>query len=128
VTDFLFVYGTLQSSFRNKFARLLRQQAKLLGPATIRGRLFGLRRYPGLRPALEPNQWVTGELFRLRQPARTLPVLDAYEDIQFRRVRRRVYLSDGQEIRCWVYLYNKALPPHRLIPSGEWHSRRYSEP
>jgi len=118
---FLFVYGTLQSSFtRNRFARRLKREGILLGKAKIPGRLYGLKRYPGLRPAQKEEDWVHGEVYRLPRPEATLAVLDAYEASAYRRVRRRVTLEDSRQIRCWVYLFSTPLPRHRRVVSGSW--------
>ena len=117
---YLFVYGTLKSTFRNKFARRLAKEATLLGPARMQGRLYRIRWYPGLRPPQQSTDWVTGELYRLRMPLRTLPALDAYEDKQYRRVRREAFLPNGEILHCWVYLYSAPLSEYRRIPSGTW--------
>jgi gamma-glutamylcyclotransferase (GGCT)/AIG2-like uncharacterized protein YtfP len=37
VYELLFVYGTLRSEFGNPFARRLRAEARLVGPATVVG-------------------------------------------------------------------------------------------
>jgi gamma-glutamylcyclotransferase (GGCT)/AIG2-like uncharacterized protein YtfP len=120
VSSCLFVYGSLKSTCRNQFARRLAREATLLGPARLPGRLYRIRWYPGLRPARDSNDWVIGELYRLRTPPRTLAALDHYEDKAYRRVRREAILADGEGIRCWVYLYGMPLSEQRRIPSGEW--------
>jgi len=121
---FLFVYGTLQSTFtRNRFARRLKREGILLGKAKIPGRLYGLKRYPCLRPAQAAEDWVHGEVYRLPRPKATLAVLDAYEASDYRRVRRTVTLDDSRQIRCWVYLFSKAVPRHRRVASGRWEGR-----
>jgi gamma-glutamylcyclotransferase (GGCT)/AIG2-like uncharacterized protein YtfP len=118
---FLFVYGTLQSAFtRNRFARRLKREGTLIGKAKIRGRLYALKRYPGLRPPQNSQDWVEGEVFRLPRPAGTLAALDAYEAAEYRRVLRTVTLEDSRQVRCWVYLFSKPLPRHRRVPSGKW--------
>jgi gamma-glutamylcyclotransferase (GGCT)/AIG2-like uncharacterized protein YtfP len=117
----LFVYGTLQSGFvKNRYARYLAQNADFSGPARIRGRLYGLTRYPGLRPPQSEEDWVSGELYRLRVPVPTLQVLDAYEASDYRRVWRVATLENGRQVRCWVYLFRHPLPRHRRVGSGEW--------
>jgi gamma-glutamylcyclotransferase (GGCT)/AIG2-like uncharacterized protein YtfP len=118
---FLFVYGTLQSAFtRNRFARRLKREGVLLGQAKIPGRLYGLKRYPGLRPAQTAEDWVHGEVYRLPRPEAMLAVLDAYEASAYRRVLRRATLEDSRQIRCWVYLFSTPLPRHRRVVSGRW--------
>lgn len=119
--QFLFVYGTLHSSFRrNPYAGLLKREAVRIGAAKIPGRLYGLKRYPGLRPPQTPEDWVYGELYRLLRPARTLTVLDAYEASEYRRAVRTATLEDGRRIRCWVYLLAKPLARHRRLKQGRW--------
>ena len=44
----LFVYGSLLSRVRHPMGTRLRGEARLLGQATIQGRLYSLGRYPGL--------------------------------------------------------------------------------
>jgi gamma-glutamylcyclotransferase (GGCT)/AIG2-like uncharacterized protein YtfP len=116
----LFVYGTLKSSFRNKFARRLAHEATLLGAGRMRGRLYRVRWYPGLRPPRDSDDWVTGEVYRLRMAARTLGALDRYENRQYRRVRRLAVLASGDIVRCWVYLWGSVVSELRRIESGEW--------
>jgi gamma-glutamylcyclotransferase (GGCT)/AIG2-like uncharacterized protein YtfP len=115
----LFVYGTLKSSFRNRYARKLRREAKLLGRARMPGRLFRIRWYPGMRPPRGPKDLVTGELYRLRQPSKTLAALDKYEE-QYARELHRATLENGQEFRAWVYIFRQPRPEHCLVASGEW--------
>jgi gamma-glutamylcyclotransferase (GGCT)/AIG2-like uncharacterized protein YtfP len=98
---YLFVYGTLKSSFRNRYARRLRREALLAGRATMPGRLYRIRWYPGMRPACRPEDVVTGELYRLRQPGKTLEALDEYED-DYRRELNRATLETGQSFPAWV--------------------------
>ena len=118
---FLFVYGTLQSAFtRNRFARRLGRAGILVGRARIPGRLYGLKHYPGLRPAQTADDWVHGEVYKLRRPEGTLAALDAYEASDYRRVVRWVTLEDSRQVRCWVYLFSKPLPRHRWIASGQF--------
>jgi gamma-glutamylcyclotransferase (GGCT)/AIG2-like uncharacterized protein YtfP len=82
--DLLFVYGTLRSEFDNRYARLLRKGATLVGRATVSGSIHRVRHFPAYRP--EPAGEVQGELYRLIQPAATLKALDEYEGPEFERV------------------------------------------
>jgi gamma-glutamylcyclotransferase (GGCT)/AIG2-like uncharacterized protein YtfP len=116
---YLFVYGTLKSSFRNRYARRLRREALLAGRATMPGRLYRIRWYPGMRPACRPEDVVTGELYRLRQPGKTLEALDEYED-DYRRELNRATLETGQSFPAWVYIYRYHRREHCYIVSGEW--------
>lgn len=121
-SNLLFVYGTLQSSFAGvRMARYLRRQADLLGPARLAGRLYGLRRYPGLRPPLRPTDWVHGELYRIRRPNLVLPALDEYEASEYRRVLRPAWLDTSPTpTRAWTYLFSQPLAQHRRVKTGKW--------
>ena len=116
---YLFVYGTLTSGFSNRYARRLRREAKYMGLARMPGRLYRLRGYPGMRPPRDSTDFVTGELYRLRLPARTLAVLDEWEET-YRRELHRATLDSGEAFQAWVYVYRVPLPERRRVPSGEW--------
>jgi gamma-glutamylcyclotransferase (GGCT)/AIG2-like uncharacterized protein YtfP len=107
--DLIFVYGTLRSEFNNPYARLLRRQASLIGPAVLTGSIYRLRHYPAFRP--EPAGKVRGEVYRLNQPVETLKALDEYEGDEY----ERVVVND-----FWVYQYKKPLPESSRIPSGDF--------
>jgi gamma-glutamylcyclotransferase (GGCT)/AIG2-like uncharacterized protein YtfP len=113
------VYGTLKSSFQNRFARQLRREAKFLGRAHMPGRLYRIRWYPGMRPPRDPKDLITGELYKLRQPSRTLEVLDEWEQ-QYARELHLATLESGQIFRAWIYVYRRRLPEDRHVASGEW--------
>lgn len=118
---YLFVYGTLKSGFRNRFARRLRREARLLGRAYMPGRLYRIRWYPGMRLPRGPEDLVTGELYKLHQPSKTLEVLDAYEGPHhYRRELHRATLETGQAYRAWVYMYRQPRPEHCHVVSGDW--------
>jgi gamma-glutamylcyclotransferase (GGCT)/AIG2-like uncharacterized protein YtfP len=115
----LFVYGTLKSGFRNRFALRLRREATLLGRAHMPGRLYRVRWYPGMRPARSSEDVVSGELYKLRQPSNTLKALDEYEE-QYRRELHHATLENGRAFPAWVYMYKKPRPEHCYVASGEW--------
>jgi gamma-glutamylcyclotransferase (GGCT)/AIG2-like uncharacterized protein YtfP len=111
--DLLFVYGTLRSEFSNRYALLLRQEAELVGPAETSGSIFRIAHYPGYRP--DPPGTVRGELYRLRDPAATLAVLDLYEGVDFERAA--VAVSGAA---AWVYRYRSQPPETARISSGDF--------
>jgi gamma-glutamylcyclotransferase (GGCT)/AIG2-like uncharacterized protein YtfP len=116
VIPYLFVYGTLLSACRNPVARRLAAGATLLGPARAPGRLYRLARYPALRPARGIGEWVSGEVYRLRNPWRMLTVLDDYEGALY----RRVLAATDAGVRVWVYEYRRRVGESRRIPGGNW--------
>ena len=111
-------------------ARLLRQ-ARLIGEASIRGRLYDLGSYPGLVESADAQHKSTARLFALNSPAAALKWLDAYEGIvpgthdqsDYERVERPVRLASGQEITAWVYIYRKDVRHLQAIPEGRWAAR-----
>jgi gamma-glutamylcyclotransferase (GGCT)/AIG2-like uncharacterized protein YtfP len=109
----LFVYGTLRSEFNNEYARLLRSQAKLVGPATVPGSIYRVGHYPAYKP--EPAGEVHGELYRLTDPEITLKVLDEYEGEDFERV-----VVQGAQVQSWIYQYKKEPPKYCRISSGDF--------
>jgi gamma-glutamylcyclotransferase (GGCT)/AIG2-like uncharacterized protein YtfP len=116
---YLFVYGTLKSGFENRHARMLRHEATLLGRAQMPGRLYRVSSYPGMRPPRDPKDLITGELYELYQPSKTLEVLDEWEE-DYDRKLLSARLEDGQEFPAWVYVYRQSLPEDRYMASGEW--------
>jgi gamma-glutamylcyclotransferase (GGCT)/AIG2-like uncharacterized protein YtfP len=128
MTSHLFVYGTLLSTAGHPMGARLKRQARLIGEASIGGRLYDLGRYPGLVEAAEAGERVHGEVYILDNPAKALRWLDAYEGIvpgdhdqnEYLRTERLVRLASGQEIAAWVYLYRKDASRFPAIPDGRW--------
>ncbi|HUA18802.1 MAG TPA: gamma-glutamylcyclotransferase family protein [Bryobacteraceae bacterium] len=121
--SYLFVYGTLRRGSNNESARLLQGQSRFVGNARMQGRLYGLGRYPGAVAAVNPGEWVRGEVYNMDDATRLLAALDDYEGSDFERAVATVQLDDGSKVECWVYLY-VGKTPGRLIASGDW----FSEP
>lgn len=115
----LFVYGTLRSQFQNPYARRLHKEAELIGAATVRGSIFHITSYPGyLR---EPDGLVHGELWQLREPAKTLAALDDYEGPEYARIQTEATADERTEpVLAWVYLYTGNVAPHHRIASGDF--------
>lgn len=124
----LFVYGSLMSDARHPMGDRLRREAKLVGKATLQGRLYKVSWYPGAIAGDDPGERVHGEVYALDEPARALEWLDAYEGIagappgtaEYERAERRVQLASGEEFAAWVYLYCKDASKLAHIPEGRW--------
>ena len=124
----LFVYGTLLPAAGHPMGARLRSEARLLGAATMPGRLYSLGRYPGMVEAAGADYLVHGELYALRMPAVTLKWLDAYEGIvpgkpersAYERAERPVRLVSGETLDAWVYLYRKSVKARPEVPGGSW--------
>ena len=110
--DLLFVYGTLRSEFDNRYARMLRKRASLIGRATVPGSIYRIGHYPGFRP--EPAGAVQGELYRL-QDAAIRDALDRYEGPEFERV-----IVEIERAPVWIYKYRKLPPESSRIEAGDF--------
>jgi gamma-glutamylcyclotransferase (GGCT)/AIG2-like uncharacterized protein YtfP len=117
--DHLFVYGTLRRGSNNQFARLLIDQARFVGAARVRGRLYDFGPYPGAKPS---DEYLHGEVFRLSQSSNLLAELDDYEGPEFERATLSALLNDGGTIDCWIYWY-VGPAQGRVIASGDWFQR-----
>jgi gamma-glutamylcyclotransferase (GGCT)/AIG2-like uncharacterized protein YtfP len=77
----LFVYGSLLSSIAHPSGERLRSEARLIGAASMPGRLYRVGWYPGLVAGAAGASRVHGEVYELADPARSLAWLDEYESI-----------------------------------------------
>jgi gamma-glutamylcyclotransferase (GGCT)/AIG2-like uncharacterized protein YtfP len=125
VSEFLFVYGTLQTGFSNPAAARLREESRLVGPAVARGRMYDVSRshltgrYPGFIPDEEGGP-VHGELLEVSQPARTFLWLDPYEGFEYRRDVVPVRDEAGRRIDSWCYTFVDSVDGLAMIRSGRW--------
>jgi gamma-glutamylcyclotransferase (GGCT)/AIG2-like uncharacterized protein YtfP len=124
----LFVYGSLMSSAGHPMGERLRREARLLGEASIEGRLYRISWYPGLVAGDGTHSRVHGEVYALNSPVPTLQWLDAYEGLgsgpadqhDYERVEREVVLASGSQVTACVYVYRKTTAGLRPIPDGRW--------
>ena len=127
-TDQLFVYGTLMSGFDHPMAQLLSRSADFVGEARCRGRLYLVTHYPGLVASDNAGDVVSGELFRLRQPAELLREFDMYEacgegfaePTEYIRRMFPVTTAEGAASEAWTYLYNWPVDHLPRIASGRF--------
>jgi gamma-glutamylcyclotransferase (GGCT)/AIG2-like uncharacterized protein YtfP len=118
----LFVYGTLRPFVDVPMARWLRRVARYVGPATTRGALYDLGRYPCLRNASRRREWVVGDVYRVAG-RRVLRALDRYE-ATFVRERCIVKLARGALRRAWIYRYRFSVVGLPRIASGDYRAHR----
>jgi gamma-glutamylcyclotransferase (GGCT)/AIG2-like uncharacterized protein YtfP len=126
----LFVYGTLLTgSGWRAINRLMRKQARRLGPASVQGQLYDLGDYPAAIPSSISADRVYGEAYSVSQNDRTLKILDRYEDFDPERPESSLYirrsvtallLPSQRPITCWIYWFNGPLPFRRRIRSGRY--------
>jgi len=127
-SDLLFVYGTLMRGFDHPMAQLLSRSADFLGEARCRGRLYLVKHYPGLVLSDAADDVVSGELFRLRQPAELLREFDMYEacgegfaePTEYLRQMLAVTRADGGITEAWTYVYNWPVTNLPRIASGRF--------
>jgi len=116
--DLLFIYGTLHP---DRAPDEIADAARALRPiarGTIRGKLYDLGEFPGVVLDAATGEMISGEVFAISD-AETLARLDRYEDYRprdpdnslFLRVQTTVTLDAGSIESCWVYVYNRELPP-----------------
>jgi len=125
--DLLFVYGSLRRGFE-LHGVLTGLGARHVGKASLRGRLFDLGHYPGVKPSTAGADRVQGEVYRLVNPERALQILDRAEGLRpgapadslYRREAAAVTLEDASTAQAWVYWLGRWSGPKRLIASGDY--------
>ncbi len=125
---YLFVYGMLRHQAKGEMSALLSGSADFLGEAHFQGKLYRIDYYPGVVESMSLEDQVVGDVFRLRTPDITLPVLDDYEGIgpayenpyEYERCLLPVTLTDGQTIQCWIYLYRHSVEGMEPIRDGDF--------
>lgn len=131
MNEYLFVYGTLIRDVGHEMYRHLARGAEFISDGYFHGRLYYVNRYPGAISSLILHEKVFGELYKMRNPNKSLALLDDYEECSDRypepreyvRKIQHIYLSDGRKMDAWVYLYNRPVDNLKQIVSG-----RYLEP
>jgi gamma-glutamylcyclotransferase (GGCT)/AIG2-like uncharacterized protein YtfP len=111
---------------------MLVAEAAFIGRARTQGRLYAVGSYPGMILSSSPDEWVMGEVYRLRSPEKTLATLDEYEGCgphdappyEFERVLAEVLLDDGARARCWTYSFRGQPVEERRIQSGDYFAKR----
>jgi len=123
MTNYLFVYGTLLRRSRHPMAKLLADQARHVGEARVRGRLYDLGRYPGVAEVSAGDEWVYGDVYALGEDGSLLTQLDEYEKVEspwpayFDRQLCTAIMSDGSSTAVWIYWYRgEVLDSQRIHP------------
>ncbi len=126
--DRLFVYGTLMRGFDHPMAKLLARSAEFIGEARCRGRLYLVKRYPGLVLSDDTEDIVFGEVYRMQMPDQLLATLDQYEGCGpgavpptlYTRQMLPVTLEGGTAGEAWTYVYNRPVGKLTRIMSGRF--------
>lgn len=134
-TPYLFVYGTLMSTFQNDMAHYFHQNADLIGDARMSGFLYRVSWYPGAvaisnDSSPNVNQWVYGELWKLNDIV-IFDALDRYEECsaqdapphEYQRMLQTIELIHlDRTLDAWVYLYRRPVSTLEPIPTGRFNS------
>jgi gamma-glutamylcyclotransferase (GGCT)/AIG2-like uncharacterized protein YtfP len=117
----LFVYGTLRPQLARGEAQALIAALKIVGSATVQGKLYDFGSYPGVT---NEKGLVFGDLLLLSS-AEQLRLLDAYEECNgssplFTRSITTARISAGTSIAAWIYLFCGRAEPGVLIASGDY--------
>lgn len=107
-TEYVFVYGTLQSNYDNKYAVLLRSQATIITKAYCFGSVVQIDWYTGLLLNNSTNR-VPGELYAIPPNSTILETLDIYENTaegEYTRKKIDVFVENHM-YKAWAYVYNQ---------------------
>lgn len=125
----LFVYGTLRSDAGGPMHARWMRGVRLVGRASIAGRLYDAGPHPAAIPSDDPADRVLGELYAIdADDDALLAALDEYEAIDaahpafslFRRDAVAAECEDGIRFPAWVYFYNRPPGPMPRVTSGDW--------
>ncbi|MCX8169928.1 MAG: gamma-glutamylcyclotransferase [Candidatus Methanomethyliaceae archaeon] len=121
----IFVYGTLEKT--EFFSDLISSgEIRYVGNGKIRAKLYDLVEYPG---AVEHKRsYVYGRVYEIHNMDKVLPLLDEYEefypdkpeDSLFIRKVMRVIMENGENLRAFVYIYNRSVDRMKVISTGIW--------
>ncbi|MFB3915331.1 MAG: gamma-glutamylcyclotransferase [Terriglobales bacterium] len=125
---FLFCYGTLLPEHAPPSVSNLIRKLRPIGPATVRGRLYNLGRYPGAILDAGSSGHISGQVFALPADTDVLARLDEYEgfdpadpgDSLFVRQECRAAMLNGNIVKCWIYVYNRKIGSVRPVPGGRY--------
>jgi len=114
---FVFIYGTLRRGCPGSMS-IRFPNSKFVAEAKVKGGLYDLGPYPGLRLD-ESNSLVVGEVYEVDDAL--LNELDEFE-ASSNYLRKQVEISfAGQKTNCWTYEPDAEFYRfEKLIASGDW--------
>ena len=126
VTDLVFFYGTLMSSFKRPGRSRVDRKLTPEGRGSIPAALFDVGIDPAAIPASDSR--VRGEIYRMLDSATVLDALDEIEGFRagrpdeslYTRVETPVTFDDGRGANAWAYFYNAPLGRAQRIDSGDY--------
>jgi gamma-glutamylcyclotransferase (GGCT)/AIG2-like uncharacterized protein YtfP len=132
MAEYLFVYGTLRPELVPPDFGGGVQRMRRIGATYAHGHLYDLGEYPGAILDANCDRRIIGEVLELPDGESNLAALDHYEGFDrndrgaslFVRTVCHVILENGEEIECWVYVYNGEIASVKLIESGDYLGNR----
>lgn len=121
-TDYVAVYGSLRKGLAlEDTPPELSDMLIDRGPCLIRGSLYDLGDYPGLKPG---DGTVKGELYEICDP-KALKLLDEYERYDALKPESSLYLRRCVRLiepACdsWTYVFNGPIDGRTQVESGDW--------
>ena len=121
-TNWIALYGSLMQGLGAMDELELDTRLEFKGPAVIRGDLFDLGSFPGLRHG---EGRVRAELYAILE-ADALIQLDQFEGViagcpaESLYLRERIQLIEPSGTEAWVYLYNRSPSEDKRIVGGDW--------
>lgn len=125
--DLFFFYGLLKQGAVGSPDHIdLQGGGEFLRPAFVRGVLYDLGTYPGLR---DGEGQVSGLLYRLNDVS-LVPLLDEFEDVVPADIKASLYVRTLKPVldksgnpmgeTAWVYEYNQPVRDFPRIEDGNW--------
>lgn len=126
--QYLFVYGSLHSGFKNPAYNYLSRYFELIGSAVTQGALYHNDKYPIAVPTSEAFS-IKGELYKVKKLEEfewAIAQLDDYEGINVMPGEASLYNRSITEVQtefgtvaAWVYWFNGSIEGLERIPSGD---------
>ncbi len=125
MSNYLFVYGTLNPKSAPKEIAAVVKQLTYIGDGFVRGRLYDLGDFPGIKLRSNSKTKVRGQIYKLPADHNAISSIDAYEEYYPKRLDKSLYLrkltdvelENGKTVRSWVYEYNGQPASSSLIKS-----------
>ncbi len=126
MSEYLFIYGTLSPEIAPKEIAAAVRKLRFVGNGFVRGRLYDLGKYPGIKLEAASRTKVRGRVYRLPENRKAIESIDAFEEYYpnkpdaslYKRRLAQVELESGEKVRSWIYEYNGSASPKTLIKSG----------
>jgi gamma-glutamylcyclotransferase (GGCT)/AIG2-like uncharacterized protein YtfP len=124
-SSYLFVYGTLKSTYQHPMHQSLLRYAMYAGEGFFMGKLYRIDWYPGMVASDNEQDKVFGELYEIVNEQALFELLDEYEDYRpadedtSDYLRRKVTIYKNKTpLEAWTYLYNKSVMGLEVLVSG----------